>query len=71
MGEPGRDGLAPIEWCYSGSNLVSARPPSPRVGEFPQFDGDIAMTDPQAVPDIRRYQAHAELFDKLQSCGRF
>ena len=29
------------------------------------------MTDPQAVPDIRRYQAHAELFDKLSKLRAF
>lgn len=44
---------------------------SPPGGEFPQSDGYIAMTDPQAVPDIRRYQAHAELFDKLSKLRAF
>ena len=29
------------------------------------------MTDPQAVPDTRRYQAHAELFDKLSKLRAF
>ena len=29
------------------------------------------MTDIQAVPDIRRYQAHAELFDKLSKLRAF
>ena len=29
------------------------------------------MTDPQAIPDIRRYQAHAELFDKLSKLRAF
>ncbi|WP_439889531.1 hypothetical protein ACS7SF_09370 [Ralstonia sp. 25C] len=29
------------------------------------------MTDSQAVPDIRRYEAHAELFDKLSKLRAF
>ena len=29
------------------------------------------MTDIQAVPDIRRYEAHAELFDKLSKLRAF
>jgi hypothetical protein len=41
------------------------------VARFLQLDGDLAMTDFQALPDIRRYQAHADLFDKLSKLRTF
>jgi hypothetical protein len=35
------------------------------VARFLIPDGDHAMTDRSTFPDVRRFQAHADLFDRL------